>query len=237
MKARLQERVLIHGNAIGDAPDAARRQRIAHIPRAIRDRLRYGLVLQSVSDVAERIGIAIVPFYVFEESISDKLDIIAEPGLKPVSGMFLDYAEIERLCDRPECEELRLDREKLSGDGCRCFAFKHEGQVVAYMLCNFRECDSRLLSFHLKQGEVYLTGAFTFPAYRGKGLAAALECELYQHLNRMGYRRYHSINLLFNAPGLRFKKKLRSRPSEFRLYVSLFSRYRRNLTLRAYSNP
>src|SRR3972149_2155427 len=115
MKARLQERVLIHGNAIGDAPDAARRQRIAHILRAIRDRLRYGLVLQSVSDVAERIGIAIVPFYVFEESISDKLDIIAEPGLKPVSGMFLDYAEIERLCDRPECEELRLCPGKTCG--------------------------------------------------------------------------------------------------------------------------
>ena len=209
----------------------------ANIFKAIRDRIRYRLVLQSISDMLEWVGITIVPYYTFEESFADKLNqgLNLVTKLAPISAGFLSYPEITKICRSPEGKELEMDREKLLGDDCRCFALKHDGEVVSYMLCNFRQCDSRLVSYPLKEGEVYLTDAYTFNAYRGKNLAAVLEYELYKQLIAMGQKKYHSINVLYNAPGLRFKEKLRAKPAKLCLFVRLFNKLQWNITLRSYS--
>jgi len=209
---------------------------LTNILGAAGEKVKRHLVLQSISDVLELAGVAIVPYYVFEEDISDKLALNLNPvsGAGPVVPGFLAEAEVERLCLKPECRDLALDIDKLRDNGCRCFALKQGPEVLAYMLCNFRECDSRLLAFPLKEDEVYLTGAFTFPAHRGKNLAAVMEYELYKHLSAMGRRRYHSINLLLNAPSLKFKEKLRSRPVRLCLYLGLFGKFHRDITLRRY---
>lgn len=208
----------------------------ANIFKAIRDRIRYRLVLQSISDMLEWVGITIVPYYTFEESFADKLNqgLNLVTKLAPISAGFLSYPEIAKICRSPEGKELEMDREKLLGDDCRCFALKHDGEVVSYMLCNFRQCDSRLVSYPLKEGEVYLTDAYTFNAYRGKNLAAVLEYELYKQLIAMGQKKYHSINVLYNAPGLRFKEKLQAKPVKLCLFIRLFNKLQRNFTLRSY---
>ena len=102
------------------------------------------------------------------------------------------------------------------------------------MLCNFLQCDSRLVSYPLKEGEVYLTGAYTFSAHRGKSLAVVLEYELYKQLNAMGLKKYHSINVLYNTPGLRFKEKLQAKPVKLCLFIRLFNRFQWNITLKRY---
>lgn len=205
-----------------------------NIPKTIIDKIRYRLVLQSISDMLERIGVTAVPYYTFEEFVADKLELDLEPGLSPVAPCFLSHAEIESLCLRPDSGDIKLDKEKLLTDSCQCFALKHNQEIVAYMTCDFRQCDSRLWSFPLKEDEVYLSGMFTFPLYRGKNLAAVLECELYKELQVMGRKKYYSINILFNAPGLDFKRKLKSEPVQLRLYVKLFGKLERNFTLRRY---
>ena len=208
----------------------------ANIFKAMRDRIRYHLVLQSIADMFEWVGIAVVPYYTFEESFADKLsqNLNLETKLAPISAGFLSYPEIEEICHSPEGKELEMDREKLLGDDCRCFALKHDDEVVSYMLCNFRQCDSRLVSYPLKEGEVYLTDAYTFTAHRGKNLAAILEYELYKQLNAMGQKKYHSINVLYNTPGLRFKEKLQAKPVTLCLFIRLFNKLQWNITLRSY---
>ncbi len=163
--------------------------------KILKDRFKYRLVLQSMADMFEFVGISVIPYYVFAESISDKLEMNLEPELNPVVSGFLSYSEIEKLCLHPESKDLQRERDKLSAeDGCRCFALKHNEEIVSYTLCNFHMCDSRLLSFPLEKDEVYLTGAYTFAAYRGKKLAAVLEHELYKDLYARGRNKYYSIN-------------------------------------------
>jgi len=204
--------------------------------KIIRDKIKYQLVWQSVSDGLEQLGITIVPYYTFDEHFANKLSqgLNPESDLKPLEPGFLTYPEIEAICRGPEGVELEMDREKLRGDDCRCFAFKHDDEVVSYMLCNFRQCDSRLVSYPLKEGEVYLTDAYTFNAYRGKNLAAVLEYELYKQLIAMGQKKYHSINVLYNAPGLRFKEKLQAKPVKLYLFIRLFNKLLWNITLKSY---
>ena len=205
-----------------------------NIVKVIKERVRHHLILQSVSDMFERIGITIIPYYLFQEFVSDKLDLDLEPKLNPVVAGFLSYSEIEKLCLLPESRDLELDMDKLLWDGCRCFALKYNEDIVSYMLCDFHSCDSRLTSFPLNKDEVYLSGAFTFSAHRGKNLAAVLEHELYKKLYDMSMTKYYSINVLFNTPGLKFKKKLKSRPLKLCLYIRLLGKYQWNITLKRY---
>ena len=207
--------------------------------KVIKDKVKYRLVWQSVSDGLEQLGITIVPYYTFDEHFANKLSqgLNLESDLKPLEPGFLTYPEIEAICHGPEGAELEMDREKLRGDDCRCFALKHNGEVLSYMLCNFKECDSRLETFPLEHGEVYLTGAYTFTAYRGHNLVTVLEYELYKQLDAMGLRKYHSINVLYNTPSLKFKEKLKSKPSARRLFIKLFNRFQWNMTLKQYHRP
>jgi GNAT superfamily N-acetyltransferase len=207
------------------------------IIQLIWDRIRYRLVLQSVSDMLDRMGIAIVPYYVFEESIADKLalGLDIEPGCKPVTFGFLSNAEIEALCLQAEHWDLATEKAQLEEGSARCFALKHKGEIAAYEVCNLRECDSRLITFPLKEDEVYLSGMYTLPAYRGKNLAAVIECELYKELYAMGREKYYSINILFNKPSLRFKEKLRARPARLNFYLGLFSKWRWTIGLKKYT--
>jgi hypothetical protein len=204
--------------------------------KAIKDRIKYHLILQSVSDILEKIGITITPYYTFEEYFSDKLNqgLNPESSLAPLEGGFLSSSEIEQLCLQPEHWDLATEKAQLLDGSARCFALKHNGEIVVYEVCNLRECDSRLTTFPLKEDEVYLSGMYTFPTYRGKNLASVIEFELYKQLYSMGLKKYHSINVVYNAPSLKFKEKLKSRPTRLRLFIKLFNKFQWNLTLKTY---
>jgi len=204
-----------------------------NILQIIKHRVKYHLILQSISDMFERVGIAIIPYCVFEESIADKLDLMLEPGLSPLTSGFLSTPEINNLCKDPQNNDLAWERTRLLEGYSKCFAIKYYDEIVSYMVCDLYQCTSRLFSFPLKEDEVYLSRAYTFPAYRGNNLAAFLEYELYKQLHDMGFRKYHSINILSNTPSLRFKMKLRSRPAELRLYIKLF-KYQKSYSVKVY---
>jgi len=204
-----------------------------NILQIIKHRVKYHLILQSVSDMLEWVGIAIVPYYVFEESIADKLDLMLESGLSPLTSGFLSIQEINNLCKNPENNDLAWERPRLLDGVSKCFALKYNNEIISYMVCDFHRCSSRLLAFSLKNEEVYLSRAFTPPKYRGNNLATFLEGELYKQLYNMGFRRYLSINIVYNTPSLRFKEKLHSRPVELRLFIKLF-KHKKSYSLRKY---
>ena len=199
----------------------------------LKNKIKYHLVLQSISDVFEKVGVAFIPYYIFQESIADRLNLKMETGLGPVEPGFLSVQEIEELCRKPENNDLAWEKTKLLNGHCKCFALKFNGEAVSYMVCNFRQCDSRLISFPLGENDVYLSRAFTTPACRGYNLAAFLERELYEQLHILGYKKYWSINVLYNNPGVKFKKKLYSRPAELRLFIRLLN-YQRSIRMRKY---
>jgi hypothetical protein len=122
----------------------------------VKDRIKQHMVLLSISHLLERMGLKIVPYYVTRESLFDRKGSDFEPDLKPVVSGFLSQSEIERLYCEPETKGLRKEMGKWKDNHCLCFGLKHNDEIVAYMWCNLRFCNSDIVSFPLQPDEAYL---------------------------------------------------------------------------------
>lgn len=139
-----------------------------NIINLIRERISQHMVLLSIAHLGEKIGIHITPYYITQEFLCDEVEINLEPKLKPVSSGFLSPSEIERLYAFPEIKALAEETGDWRDDNCLCFALKYREDIVAYMWCNLRRCNSNFYPFPLKEDEAYLFRARTLNAYRGK---------------------------------------------------------------------
>ena len=74
---------------------------------------------------------------------------------------------------------------------------------------------------------------YTVPAHRGKRLAPYLRYQSYRRLAREGMTRLYSISDAFNTPSIRFKQRLGARFVKLGVSVTLFNRWRWNVSLRA----
>jgi hypothetical protein len=205
-----------------------------NIIKEVQGRVKNRTVLLSVSHGLEKLGIKIVPYYLTLESFSGQ----AQPELRPefelvVSG-FLSQPEIDELYAEPETISLRAEMANWKDNNCLCFGLKHNGNVVAYVWCNLRRCNSEFSYFTLQSDEAYLFRARTMKAYRGSNLAPFLRYKLYQSLLEMGRIRYYSVTEYFNTPAANFKKKLKAEHIKLCLYFGLFGKIKCNITLKEY---
>lgn len=205
------------------------------ILRKVKQTVNQNYFLQYLYDRSKSI-VNIIPFYLVREGIFDEIDLNLEPKIKvdQCETGFLGPSDMKAISASPEVndtEEALLER---IANGCLCLGIKYRSDIVAYMWCNLRECDSDNLSFKLEEYEAYLTDARTFNAYRGKNLAPYLRYQLYKNLREMGRTKLFSITEFFNAPAIRFKKKLKAKPLKFYLRIRFLKKYKWNILLRAY---
>jgi hypothetical protein len=207
------------------------------VVKRVKEKLKQGLFLRYLFDRLAAIGFEITPYYLVEEGLSGEAEFDLNPKLAQYVPGFLEPMDMKIISAKSGVdysEEMLLDR---IVNGCRCFAIKHNNDILAYSWCNLRECHFKLLPFRLKNDEAYLFDARTLEPHRGKALAPYLRYQLYKRLMQIGKTKFFSITHLFNTPAIKFKKKLNAKPLRFYLYIELFRKYHWNILLRNYEKP
>jgi len=121
-------------------------------------------------------------------------------------------------------------------DGKTCLGVKIGGQVAASMWIDLQEVNCNGYRFPLHDDEAYLFDIYTMKSFRGKGVAPYLRHESYKALRKMGRYKYYSFSDSFNAPSLRFKKKLGAKFLLLGLHVKLFNRFGYNWVIKRYED-
>jgi len=191
-------------------------------------------LLQSLFNISKMI-INVIPFYLVREGLSNENELTVFPKINPCKAIFLSPIDMKVISSNPEVPETKdILLERLSS-GCLCLGIKYHDEIVAYMWCNLRKCDSHHITFKLREDEAYLMDARTFSTYRGNNLAPYLRVEIYRHLRQMGRTKFFSITEYFNESALRFKMKLSSKPVNLYLCIKLFRKLKWLVPLRRYS--
>lgn len=191
----------------------------------IRNRFRYGLVIQEVLDrLSATFGLVVYPYYLVREQI--------QPNLKPVVAGNEDEFQVRYLTeDDMEIIVEHVARKRSAEalvrklrSGARSIGFFVNGNLAAYTWFRLDRTPVpgwKKDLFRLEQDEAYLFDAYVFPAYRGRRLAPLVRYHAYEELQKIGRRRLYSITLAFNASSRRFKQRLLAKEVELRLLIGL----------------
>ena len=200
------------------------------IIKKIKYRVRNRLILLLIFERLAAIGFNIRLYYLTQEFLFDEIDLNLKPELAPLEADFLSSSEIKNIYDHPENKLSMRDNKNFIEERCLCFALKYNGEILTYLWCNLDRCHG-LYPFPLKEDEAYLSGAFTFRAYRGKNLAPFLRYQVYKHLNQTGKTRIYSLTDVFNTPAIKFKNKLKAKPLKIIINIMFFNKYNWNFTI------
>ncbi len=176
----------------------------------------------------------IVPFFLYQEGLSDEGRDKIKPELEPCQIISLGPEDLRAIAANPESEETEDLLRKRLARGLIGIGIKHHDEIVSYMWGNLRECDCNYIRFKLRDDEAYLSHARTLNAYRGKNLAPYLRAEFYERLRKTGRTRILSITDYLNSSARRFKEKLNAKPTKLYLTITLFERYRWTIRLKSY---
>ncbi|NSW94567.1 MAG: GNAT family N-acetyltransferase [Bacteroidales bacterium] len=199
----------------------------------IRDKFRYGLVLQSIRNQLAKLGFNVRLYYFVMEGLFD----LETPSIKgdiektEIGFLTLDDMNIVGKYFRGyPAEEIMewLDRGKM------CLGLRYDKNIVAFMWINFKECTFDIKKIYLKEDECYLSDMYTVESYRGRNFAALLRHKSYKILKEMGRVKIYSITEYFNKSAARYKQKLKAVNLKLILYVSLFRIIKFSVTLKSY---
>jgi len=197
--------------------------------------IRENVFLHSLYRLISKI-IKIVPYYVFQEFLSDEKDLNLTPDLDQWKICVLETADMKEISANPEVHESEDILIKRLADGCICLGIKHHDTIAAYTWSDLKRCSyEEIFDFPLKENEACLFDARTFQAYRGKNIAPYVRYQLYKHLAHIGRTTFYSITVIPNTSSVAFKTKLKARPLKLYLGVKFFNKYPYNILLKDYS--
>lgn len=206
----------------------------------IRHKFRYGLFLDYIFGRLAKIGLKIFPYYLFQESLllfqgesaaEDSVELAHK--LDDYVPSFLEPSDMKAIASLSK--NYKYSGKELLvrlANGSQCFGVKYNGDVVAFVWCNFHECLHPPLRFALKEDEAYLYDAFTIETHRGKNLSPYIRYQLYKHAEKMGRIKYYSVSPLFNTSAIKAQLRMKAKPLKLYLHVSLFKKYEWNFLLR-----
>lgn len=197
-----------------------------------KEKLRYSGGLRLTLDAFGRLGLRLTPYYLVAEGVFGAPLPELERGFEDYELRFLGPADMPAAAAVPGWELPEVEMQQRLREGQLCFGALHQGRVVAFNWINLAWCTSRMCRFPLEADEGYLFDAFTWTAYRGRGIAPYLRYQTYKVLARRGIRRLYSISDALNTPSIKFKKKLQARFIKFGVAITVGRRWEYNLTLR-----
>lgn len=197
------------------------------------EKLRYGLLLQTLNNRFARTGIEIKPCYLTKEGITD----IEPPAIKgePSEYTFVTPGldDLLPLTNRTDFYNMGIFNNFVK-EGKICYGVMHKGEIISFLWVNFRECRHKSFVMPLKENEVYYSDMYTLEPYRGKNIAPYLRYHSMNELKKKGKDTFYSITEYFNTAARKYKKKLNAKHAKLFLQVTLFKKYQRNFTLRTY---
>ena len=188
-------------------------------------RVRREPAAQLLLDGFGRLGIAIQPFYLFEESLPPGGPPPVDPALQAARIRLLGPEDMGAVAAVPwrGLDEAFFRQRLEHGNGC--LGLFDGGELAAFTWFDPRECNYEGWRFPLRDDEAYLFDAFTLTPWRGKGLAPYLRYRVYEILAEQGRRRFYSVSIRSNRAAIRFKEKLGGRIVARGYRVGLFGRW------------
>lgn len=201
--------------------------------KKVRNKFRYGLVLQVVTNQLNRIGIRFSPYYWVQEGINS-MDI---PEIKGNSSDFtVGFIEVEEIINRginPWGDSVDKQLADLNA-GRKCLALKYKDEIASFMWISFNECSFKPALVLLKEDEAYLSHMYTMESFRGKNLAPYLRYKSYEFLKKMGRDKIYSTTEYFNPSASRYKEKLNAKKIKLVLYIEILRKLKWGIILKRY---
>lgn len=201
--------------------------------KTLQSRAKNGLLLLTIQNVLMRLGFDIDPFIVTIE----KLEYCTKPKLRENSDLFLfrtlSAEEIENHYLVIGMDKCALGA--LLSSNHIAFGMFYKDQLAAYMMARFEDYDFKSKDFSLEPDEAYMCGAYTYDAFRGKGLAPYLRYKCYEVLTERGFTKFLSITQYFNRSSLKYKAKLNAKYKSVYLYLEFFHKFSWLFKLKTYT--
>ena len=133
--------------------------------------------------------------------------IVPQPRL-PITIRLATIADLKRFDGVATFSEIKTYAKRFAR-GHICFIALHQDQLIGYNWAT-TEVDPELegASVRLRPGDVYISYAFTVPAYRGQGVVPALAACRLRYLQEMGYQRAIAIVDVKNHAALAAGRKV-----------------------------
>jgi hypothetical protein len=201
--------------------------------KRIKQKIRHGLLLQSIRNQLAHIGIEISPYYLAQVGKYP----IAEPRIRGDSNDFIVSFFNEAECikagesARGYSPENFLQRLK---QGKKCYGIKHHDNIVAFVWFDLKQCSFKPQQFWLKKNEAYIHSMYTMEEYRGRNIARFLEFQSYQELKKMNKTVIYSISEYFNKAAIKYKKDLKAENLHLFVYIELFHKIKWKCKIRSY---
>jgi hypothetical protein len=197
----------------------------------------HGLLTATLLDRLSRLGIKIVPYYLFEE----QNDCLSTANIKPIMDkpyetVILERSDINLIKGFENLPQLKSEFSKLWDKGCSCVCLTSEGSILGYGWFDLATCNYKYLSFELKSNEAYSFNFHTVKHMRGRNIAPFLRNFLAAHVQSLGRNRRYSITEKLNTPAMKFKEKRNAKPLSYYVYVSLFNRFSKNIRIKTMKN-
>ena len=204
------------------------------IVERIRSSLRYGLLTKTMLERLALRGIKIQPYFLVVEQLFEVIGKEFETGFEEFQSGFLGPEDMEVVSN---CRNWNRPKEyyvNLLNEGKDCFGVKNDGELAAFMWVDLKACNYKGDRFPLKQNEAYFFDAWTLEKSRGKKIASFMRYECYKVLHGMGRQKFYSISEYFNAPAIKFKRRLGAENIKLGLFVDLFGKHHWTWELKRY---
>lgn len=177
------------------------KNREAKLLKKITDKIKHGLVLDSIRNQIARIGVNISPYYWVQEGMNPT-------EVPEINGIISDYTV--GFIEPEEIKKINEDLGTYSVEGLlayynagkKCLGLKYKDELASFMFINLTECDFTARIIPLKNDEAYLAYMYTMKAFRGKNLAPYLRYRSYEILKKMGRDKIYSVSMFFNSPDM-----------------------------------
>jgi len=196
--------------------------------------IQGNVFLYSIFNSVKKV-VKIVPYYLFEQTLTDETALHVTPNLRPLKICLLESSDMKALSSHPEVIESEKDLLERFTNGSICLALTHNETLVAYTWCELNHC--RYFPAHdmaLKKDEAYIYDARTFKAYRGKNIAPYLRYQLCRCLKKIMRTKIYNYTVAVNPSAVNYTKKLGAKAARLYLGIIFLGRYQFKMLLKNY---
>ena len=197
----------------------------------LRYRLRYNPLPRTLINLLKRVGITLLPYYLFDRQLA------REPlpaGASDCELVLLGESDMASIAAMPMANSPESEYRERLGKGQRCYGLRTGGELVGYCWMDPARCSFPAEDFALPEGAAYAFDIYTLPARRGENLAARLNAMFHRQMVDEGISTMYSVVDRYNLPSLRFASKIGVRPRHLALQLRLFGVVERRFVLKRY---
>jgi hypothetical protein len=197
----------------------------------LRYKLRYNPLPRLMINGLKRLGIVVLPYYLFDRQLRQEALPAESEGCELV---LLGAGDMAAIAEMPMANSAESEYRSRLAHGQRCYGLKVEGELVGYCWMDPARCSFPPEDFALPANAAYAFDIYTLPARRGENLAARLNALFHRQMYKDGVRTMFSVVDKYNLPSLRFAAKIGVRPRHLAVHVKLFGGRDRRWLIRRY---